>query len=132
MSKPNSRYTKTRILNFFLIITSLVGYLEWGGCNHMFLFQGELDILKKLFSDPASVFHPFILLPLAGQIILLATLFQKRPNVWATLSGMLDIGILILLMFFIGCMEMNFKMIVSTVPFIILAIWSIIYLYRKK
>ncbi len=30
---------KSKILNFFLIITSLLGYLEWGGNSHSFLFQ---------------------------------------------------------------------------------------------
>ena len=43
---------KHKILNLALILTSLIGYLEWGGGNSMYLFQGELDIVRRLFTDP--------------------------------------------------------------------------------
>lgn len=78
-TSPNvSGNMKSKLLNFLLIVTSLLGYLEWGGDNHIFLFKAEAEILSKLFTDPLSVLHPFTLLPLAGQIILLITLFQKK------------------------------------------------------
>ena len=52
---------KSKILNLLLIVTSLFGYLEWGGNNSILLFQAEADIISKLFTDPTSVIHPFIL-----------------------------------------------------------------------
>jgi hypothetical protein len=71
---------RRKTLNLLLVLTSLLGYLEWGTGNKMFLFQGELLIITKLFSNPESVIHPFILLPLFGQVLLIITLFQKQPG----------------------------------------------------
>ena len=38
---------KPKILNALLIVTSLLGYLEWSGDSHTFLFQAEAEILYK-------------------------------------------------------------------------------------
>ena len=42
---------KAKLLNIGLILTSLIGYLEWGTDQSMFLFQGEWDVLTKLFTE---------------------------------------------------------------------------------
>lgn len=118
---------KARILNILLILTSLFGYLEWGGNNHLFLYQAELDIVIKLINDPSSVMHPFILLPLIGQIILIATIFQQKPNKVLTYTGIGCLAILLVFMFIIGTLSINFKIILSSVPFITIAFYTIIY-----
>jgi len=110
---------KSKILNLSLILTSLIGYLEWGENNSMFLFQGEIEIVGKLFKDPMSVMHPFTLLPLIGQILLAFTLFQREPGKILTYLGFGGLGILLLFMFVIGLLSLNFKIIVSTIPFLI-------------
>ncbi|MEQ9264255.1 MAG: hypothetical protein RLN81_03490 [Balneolaceae bacterium] len=120
-----------KLLSAALILTSLVGYLEWGQDNSIFLFQAEYDILLKLFTDPKSVFHPFTVLPLFGQILLAITLFQKEPGKKLTFFGIGGIGILLLLMFAIGIMGMNFKVLVSTLPFLTVAFFAI-RLHLKK
>jgi len=71
---------KRKAYNLGLLLTSLIGYLEWGGNNNTFLFQAEGEILSKLFTDPGSVVHPFTLLPMTGQLILIVTLFLKEPT----------------------------------------------------
>ena len=38
---------KHKILNFSLVLTSLIGYLEWGSGSKTFLFQGEMEIISK-------------------------------------------------------------------------------------
>jgi hypothetical protein len=86
---------KTKLINGLLIITSLLGYLEWGKSNHMFLFQGEIEILSRLFVDFRSAIHPFTVFPLLGQVLLLVTLFQKQPRKW--LGGVFMCGIVALL-----------------------------------
>lgn len=43
-----------------------------------FLFQMEAEIVSKIFSAPGSVIHPFTILPLIGQLILLFTLFKSN------------------------------------------------------
>lgn len=108
---------KSKTLNLLLILTSLIGYLEWGGGTHTFLFQAEYEILAKLFNDPESVFHPFVLLPLFGQLLLLITLFQKQPGRLLSFLGIGTIGLLLVFMFVIGLLGMNFKILGSTLPF---------------
>jgi hypothetical protein len=116
---------KSKILNFLLIITSLFGYLEWGENNHSFLFQAEVEIFSKIFTDPFSVIHPFTILPLIGQTILIITLFQKSPNKTFSYIGIGSLGILLAFMFVIGLITLNFKIIFSTIPFIIISILAI-------
>ena len=113
--------TRSKILNLFLILTSFVVYLEWGSDNKMFLIEGEIDLFSKIFSDPLSVIHPFIFLPLIGQLLLLITLFQEEPNRLLTNLGLFGLSVLILFIFFIGIISKNFKIALSTIPFLITA-----------
>lgn len=118
---------KSKGLNVLLILTSLIGYLEWGKNNKSFLFQAEVEIISKLFTDPLSVLHPFTFLPLIGQLILVFTLFQKSPNRFLTFVGMIGIGILLMLMFAIGAMTLNFYIVLSTVPFLMVSVLTVRY-----
>jgi hypothetical protein len=122
---------KSKILNFLLIITSLLGYLEWSGNSHTFLFQAEAEIFSKVFSDPVSVIHPFTILPLIGQLLLMATLFQKTPGKKLTYFGIGSLGLLLGFMFLIGALSLNYKIISSTIPFICVSILTIRH-YRRK
>jgi hypothetical protein len=121
---------KSKILNSILIITSLLGYLEWGGNSHSFLFQAEAEIFSKLFTDPISILHPFTVLPMLGQVILVVTLFQKTPSKSLTYISIGSLGILLGLMFVIGFMSLNYKIIISTIPFIVVSVIAIRH-YRK-
>lgn len=121
---------KSKILNLLLIVTSLFGYLEWGGNNSILLFQAEADIISKLFTDPTSVIHPFILLPLFGQILLLVSVFQNKPSHLLTYIGISCLAILLGFMFVIGILGLNYKIIFSTLPFLVVAVTAIFH-YRK-
>lgn len=121
---------KSKILNALLIVASLVGYLEWGGTNKMFLFQAEIDLFNKLFIEPKAVIHPLMILPVLGQLFLLFTLFQKKPRKMLTGIGMGFLGILLVIMLAIGIVSLNFKIIVSTLPFMVVAGYAIKH-YRK-
>jgi hypothetical protein len=121
---------KSKVLNLLLIVTPLIGYLEWGNHNSMFLYQGELEVVYRLFTAPTSVLHPLTLLPLFGQIILFITLFQKEPSKRWTYIAIGSLSMLLLLMLFVGILELNFKIISSTIPFLITAILTIIH-FRK-
>ena len=117
---------KTKFLNLALVLFSLIGYLEWGESNNQFLFQVEAELFVKMLKNPASLLHPFVTLPLIGQIILIYTLFQKQPSRILTYIGMGGIGLLFLLMCFIGIIGPNFKIILSTMPFLIIAVLVIV------
>ena len=123
---------KSKILNALLILTSLLGYLEWGKGHQMFLFQAEGEIFAKLFNHPGSILHPFILFPFIGQLLLTITLFQKQPGKILTFTAIAGIGMLILLMFVIGCLGLNLKIALSTIPYLIVATITILHQLKKK
>jgi hypothetical protein len=120
-----------KYLNLGLLLSSLIGYLEWGE-NSAFLFETEAEILVKMFSDPLSILHPFVLLPFFGQILLIITLFQKKPSKVLTYIGIGCIGLLLLLMFLIGVMELHLKILGSTLPFLILSVLTILTFRKQK
>lgn len=113
---------KPRILNILLLFFSLFGYLEWGGNNHSFLFEIELEIVSKFLTNPLDVIHPLILLPLIGQALLIITIFQKSPAKSLTYVGLAGLGLLFVFIFFIGILSLNLKVLISTLPFLIVAI----------
>lgn len=123
---------KAKILNLLIIVSSLFGYLEWGKNNSSFLYEGEFEVLAKLFTDPKSAAHPFIIIPLLGQILLLVTLFQQSPNKYLTYLGIACLGLLLGLMTFIGIIDMNFKILISTIPFLALSILAVSELQKQK
>ena len=123
---------KLKILTLLIIVTSLFGFLEWGGNNSSFLYQGEYEVLKNLFTNPASVVHPLTLLPLLGQILLLVTVFQTAPNKYLIYIGIACLTLLLGLMTFIGLIDMNFKILLSTFPFLIVSFLAIREVRRLK
>jgi hypothetical protein len=123
---------KSKIFNACIILSSLVGYLEWGKGYSMFLVQGEIDVLNKLVHDPRSVIHLLTLLPLFGQMVLFFTLFQKTPGKVLTWIGIVFIGVLLLLMSFIGIITMNYKIFLSTLPFMVSSFFALRQQWKKK
>lgn len=113
---------KSKALNLLLIITSLIGYLEWGNNNSSFLFQAEYEVIKGLFSNMGSVAHPFTLIPLIGQILIFITLFQKEPSRTLSYIGMACLALLLGFMLLIGAFAMNFKIFISTIPFFLVVL----------
>jgi len=116
---------KTKVLNILLILTSLIDFLEWGKDQKQFLFQLEGEIINKFFSDPISVLHPFTLLPFFGQIMLLITLFQSVPSRIMTYIGITCLGLLLGFMFVIGLISLDFKILISTIPFLVTSFMTI-------
>ena len=110
----------------------MLGYLEWGKSNNIFLYKAEKEILVKLFTNPSSVIHPLILLPLFGQMILLFTLFQKSPSKLLTLLGLFSLAMLFVVMLFIGLISKNYKIILSTIPFLTIATFVILHHWNKN
>ena len=113
---------KARVLNFLLLATSLCAYLEWGGKQHLFLFQAELMLFSKLMHDPLAVLHPMIVLPFIGQVLLLITLFQKKPNWLYTILSLIFLGVLNVFIFVVGLLSLNMKITIASFPFIVISI----------
>ncbi|NNF33761.1 MAG: hypothetical protein HKN68_06615 [Saprospiraceae bacterium] len=118
--------TKLKILNFLVIISSLLPYLEWAGGNSGFLFQLEAEVIRKLFTSPLDAIHPFTLIPLLGQVMLCTTLLGSKVSKKTTYAAIAFLALLILLISFIGLMNENIKVLISTFPFIAFSIWSVL------
>lgn len=123
---------KIRSLLVLLILTSLMGYLSWGKNQHSFLAEVEWKILGLAFSDPKSIMHPLVIMPLIGQLIFLAAIFLKNPNRPLIYSGIAFIGALFGTMFFIGIIALNIYIFISTIPFLTTAALMIQTLNNRK
>jgi hypothetical protein len=122
---------KRKLLNLCLLLSSLVGYLEWGTDNRSFLGAMEWHILTKTEGLTDGLTHPFVIIPLLGQLLLIITLFQKTPSKVLTIAGLVCLSLILMFIFFIGLTGMNIKIALSAVPFIISGI-AVIYNFRKK
>lgn len=117
---------KSTILQRGIIVSITIGflccYLEWGKDQSEFIGKMEYDLIlgNKLTS---SIMHPLIFLPLAGQLLLLFTAFQKKPNTRLVLAGIVFVGILVILILLSGILSGNPKIIASTIPFLTASIW---------
>ncbi|MCU0390795.1 MAG: hypothetical protein MUE81_06720, partial [Thermoflexibacter sp.] len=89
-------------------------------------------VIYKFFTDPSSIIHPFIVLPLLGQILLIVTLFQKKANKILIYVGIFGLGLLLGFMFIIGIISLNYKITISTIPFLIVVALTIINLRKSK
>ena len=121
---------KFKLYNLLLFIFSLIGYLEWGE-HQQFLFQMEWELLGKLTTAPLTVLHPFTILPLLGQVLLLFTLFQKTPSKKLTYLAISCIALLFLMILFVGLLGLRAKVLFSSLPFLVTALLTI-RLYRKQ
>lgn len=121
-----------RIINISILLTSLVGYLEWGTDNNTFLFEAEAEVLRKFLINPLDVIHPFVLLPFFGQVVLIFTLFQKTPGRILSLTGLAALSVLMLLLFFISIISFNWKILASTLPFIITSVFAVRLHWKKE
>jgi hypothetical protein len=121
-----------KILNTCLLCSSLVGYLEWGTDQGGFLFLLEWEVFAKGFQHPMEVLHPFTILPLIGQLLLLVTLFQKTPSKLLSLTGLIFLSLLLLLISFIGVLDFNLKIFASTIPFLVSFVLSILLYFKNK
>ncbi len=121
-----------KFINILLILAFQFGYLEWGKGSNMFIFQAEKEIFSKAGNNPATLLHPFILLPLAGIVILIYTLFQPAPRRLMSTIGLGCLSLLMLLLLFIGVISVNGKILLSTVPFLVVAFLFFRIFFKRK
>ncbi|WP_284651209.1 hypothetical protein [Flavobacterium terrisoli] len=118
---------KKIILSLFL--SSFIGYLEWGKESE-FIGAIEYDLLLKIKQSPEAFFHPFILLPLIGQLLLLVSLFVPKPKFWVIVTAATGIALLFIMLLFIGLLTWNPKITLLTLPF--LGLYGYLIFRRKR
>ncbi len=120
-----------RVLNIILLLTSLIGYLHWGKDQHAFLFQVEYELLFRA-SHSRNFLHPFVLVPMLGQLLLLFSVFQKAPGSIPTITGIACLSLIMLMILLVGILSLNPGIIGSALPFIATAIYAITYNRKQK
>jgi hypothetical protein len=118
-----------RYLPLLLLIAFLIVYLEWSGDNTGFIFQMEYDFFTKDLSVH-TLFHPMIIFPLTGQLLLLASVFFQNRRV--IITSILLLGFLVFFILLIGIMALNWKIVLSTLPFLGLSAYYIVQGWKKN
>jgi hypothetical protein len=115
-------FDKIRIIKIAIFISFLFCYLEWGGSQSSFIYQMEYSIFSE--DDNVSAFtHPFILLPLIGQVILLVSIFLNERSRILTRISIIFLSVLVLMILLVGVLSLNIKIIASTLPFLLLSLY---------
>ena len=113
---------KRRLLHIGLLLSSLLGYMAWGAGQDAFLVEAEYQLLTGRGGDGAFS-HPLVLLPMIGQLLLLFTIFQQVPSKLLTTIAILLLGILMLFVLLAGIFGQRWLMVLSVLPFLVLAIF---------
>jgi hypothetical protein len=119
-----------RFINLALLFTFLFCYLEWAD-RSSFIFQAEYEFFFGGKDVVGSFSHPLILLPFLGQILLLITVFLRRPNRALSLTGLLLLCPLVFMIFLVGVLSLNWRILVSTIPFLLSTIIFFKYFARR-
>ena len=107
-----------KTIKILLLISFFFCYLEWGNNKSAFIF----NIVPTLFFENFSVgnfFHPIILLSLISVIIIIYSLF-KKINLIIEKTLFILLTFLVLFFLFIGVISLHYKVVISTLPFLIL------------
>ena len=119
-----------RLINLALLIAFQFCYLEWPPNNAMFIFEGEIEIFSKTESWISNFTHPIILIGFLTQMVLLLGAVIPKFNRKINTIAVLLLGILVLFFFIIGVMALNYKIALSTLPYLSLMVLYLIK-YRK-
>jgi len=116
-----------KLINICLLLSSLIGYLQWGKAQHAFLFQVEYDLIFGRAHSSDAFMHPFVLIPLVGQLLLLLSVFQKTPGRALSVIGLLCLSTIMLLLLFIGILTKSVAITASAMPFVGIGVFSLVY-----
>jgi hypothetical protein len=108
-----------RIFPIGFLLAFLCCYLEWGGGNSGFLFQVEYDVLFKSHNSE-SFKHPLVLIPFLGQLLLLAAIIW--PHKKLIITGTILQGTLVFMVFLVGGLTLNLKILFSSFPFFLVLV----------
>ena len=120
-----------RIYILGLLISSLLCYLEWAD-KSAFLVEAEYTLLFQSQGSIQSFAHPFIFIPMTGQVMLVIALFRRQQKFIWLLIAILCISSLVLMIFLVGIIAFNFKILVSTLPFLLLSVLTLVRLRHEK
>ncbi|MEZ5018422.1 MAG: hypothetical protein R2800_15285 [Flavipsychrobacter sp.] len=121
-----------KAINIGLLLASLFGYMEWGNNYSNFVYEVEYGLFTSITDKSKSFLHPFILIPLLGQLLLLFTFFQKKPSKVLSIIGMVCLSVIMFFLFFIGFLGPNIKIMLFALPYVLISVLFIWYNRKKK
>ncbi len=125
-------WDKLKTVSLLLFLSSFIGYLEWGTDHAQFIFQIQLEFPKKFIENPGVIFHPFIFLPIIGQNLLALSILSNRHHTKLIVLGILCLIPLYILILIAGLLHSNLLMMASSLPFILLTIYRMKFLFQLK
>ncbi|HSF55740.1 MAG TPA: hypothetical protein VLA71_18450, partial [Algoriphagus sp.] len=96
-------------------------YTEWGTDQSAFIFEMEVQFFSDIKDNFSAFAHPLILAGLLGQIGLLLSIFIPKPKKWLLLGSLILLSVIVFFFLLAGILSGNYKIILSTFPFWILA-----------
>jgi low temperature requirement protein LtrA len=111
-----------KVLNLALLLAFQFCYLHWPPNNSMFIYNVAYELLTNTNHLVDNLMHPIILLGIGAQILLLLGAILPDFNSKFNTFSVLLLGTLVLLFLVVGILSANFKIIISTVPFLGMAV----------
>lgn len=121
-----------RLANIGLLVTSLLGYTEWGNGRSAFLYEIEYELLFRQHPLLESLMHPLVLGSLSGQLLILYCTIKNNSSIKLNLTGMVLLSLIILLVLLVGILSSNLKIILSVLPFSFFGVLLIIAIKKER
>lgn len=115
---------KFKRLQWLLLLSFQLGYLEWGKNQHAFIFELQYQIAVQALHNLTSVVHPFTLLPFLAQCLLIISTFPRAGYPKMAWISHLILAFLMLLLLLIGCAQLRYRMMASGILFWV--IWGLL------
>lgn len=119
-------------INYLLVISFLLCYMEWGVDQSAFVFQIHYEVFASGRNFADSILHPVILFGLSGEVcVLYAALAKRSFGRWNSL-GVVLMGLVVMVLLTAGIASQNFRMIGSNVPFLVFAVMYYLHVLRLR
>lgn len=110
-----------KLLNLGLILTFMLGYMEWGQGQSAFVGQIQYEVFFGRPNWKENLAHPVLLAGFTGQLCLLYAMLAPRPRPWVNHLGVALLSLVMLLLFAVAVLAANPRMMAFNLLFLPLA-----------
>ena len=109
-----------KLFNIALLIAFLFVYLDWGHDGAEFIWQLESSIFSGPDYNIGLLTNPLFILAFIGQVLLIAATIKTQNSRRVTTIGVVLLSGIVILVLIMGLLVLKIKIVLSTVPFLIL------------